>query len=90
MWENNAQEENTKKLCSFCGKSQDQVNRLITGPGDVLICDECVDLFREHIEKDAGKPVAMKKLIQVCSTCGTRPPASHRYCYNCGTQLIYD
>src|SRR5215471_13932779 len=30
--------------CSFCGKSQDQVQRLIAGPGGVYICDECVDL----------------------------------------------
>ncbi len=28
--------------CSFCGKSQDQVKRLIAGPGAVYICDECV------------------------------------------------
>ena len=33
--------------CSFCGKSQDQVRRLIAGPGAVYICDECVDLCRE-------------------------------------------
>ncbi|HEX6776862.1 MAG TPA: ClpX C4-type zinc finger protein, partial [Ktedonobacterales bacterium] len=30
--------------CSFCGKSQDQVQRLIAGPGGVYICDECIDL----------------------------------------------
>ena len=29
--------------CSFCGKSQDQVRKLIAGPG-VYICDECIDL----------------------------------------------
>jgi hypothetical protein len=38
--------------CSFCGKSQDQVRRLIAGPGAVYICDECVDLCREIIDEE--------------------------------------
>jgi hypothetical protein len=38
--------------CSFCGKSQQQVRRLIAGPGAVYICDECVDLCREIIEEE--------------------------------------
>jgi ATP-dependent Clp protease ATP-binding subunit ClpX len=45
--------------CSFCGKSQDQVRRLIAGPGAVYICDECVDLCREIIDEEevpAAKP----------------------------------
>jgi hypothetical protein len=33
--------------CSFCGKDQDQVQRLIAGPGGVYICDECVHLCNE-------------------------------------------
>src|ERR1700729_1174267 len=37
--------------CSFCGKSQDQVKKLIAGPG-VYICDECVDLCNEIIDKE--------------------------------------
>ena len=36
--------------CSFCGKNQDQVKRLIAGPGAVYICDECVELCREIID----------------------------------------
>jgi ATP-dependent Clp protease ATP-binding subunit ClpX len=40
--------------CSFCGKNQDQVKRLIAGPGAVYICDECVELCREIIQEDAG------------------------------------
>ncbi len=40
--------------CSFCGKNQDQVKRLIAGPGAVYICDECVDLCREIIVEEAG------------------------------------
>jgi ATP-dependent Clp protease ATP-binding subunit ClpX len=51
--------------CSFCGKSQDQVQRLIAGPGGVYICDECVDLCREIIEEEqtTSKPrVAVGKV----------------------------
>ena len=40
--------------CSFCAKSQDQVKKLIAGPGAVYICDECVDLCREIIEEEGG------------------------------------
>ncbi|MPZ22544.1 MAG: ATP-dependent Clp protease ATP-binding subunit ClpX [Dehalococcoidia bacterium] len=39
--------------CSFCGKNQEQVRRLIAGPGAVYICDECVDLCREIIDEEA-------------------------------------
>jgi ATP-dependent protease Clp ATPase subunit len=38
--------------CSFCGKSRDQVNKLVAGPG-VYICDHCVTLCNEII---AGEP----------------------------------
>ncbi|MBI4322322.1 MAG: ATP-dependent Clp protease ATP-binding subunit ClpX [Chloroflexi bacterium] len=38
--------------CSFCGKGQEQVRRLIAGPGAVYICDECVDLCREIIDEE--------------------------------------
>ncbi|MCX6024392.1 MAG: ATP-dependent Clp protease ATP-binding subunit ClpX [Chloroflexi bacterium] len=41
--------------CSFCGKTQDQVRRLIAGPGSVYICDECVELCREIIHEDASQ-----------------------------------
>ena len=40
--------------CSFCAKSQDQVKKLIAGPGAVYICDECVELCREIIEEEGG------------------------------------
>ena len=39
--------------CSFCGKTQEHVRRLIAGPGGVYICNECVDLCREIIEDEA-------------------------------------
>ncbi len=47
--------------CSFCGKSQDQVRRLIAGPGAVYICDECVDLCREIIDEES-QPAARTKV----------------------------
>ncbi len=47
--------------CSFCGHSQDQVRRLIAGPGSVYICDECVELCREIIQEESA-PAAKKKL----------------------------
>ena len=40
--------------CSFCAKSQDQVKKLIAGPGAVYICDECVELCREIIEEESS------------------------------------
>ena len=47
--------------CSFCGKSQDQVRRLIAGPGSVYICDECVELCREIITEESA-PAPRSKL----------------------------
>ncbi len=45
--------KNTKQVkCSFCGKSQNQVRKLISGPGGAYICDECIDLCNEIIEED--------------------------------------
>ena len=43
--------------CSFCGKSQKQVRKLIAGPG-VYICNECVDLCNEIIEEELGEVAA--------------------------------
>ena len=44
-------EEKKTLKCSFCGKTQEQVKRLVAGPG-VYICDECVDLCNEIIEEE--------------------------------------
>jgi ATP-dependent Clp protease ATP-binding subunit ClpX len=41
--------------CSFCGKSQEQVRKLIAGPG-VYICDECVDLCNEILDEELFNP----------------------------------
>src|ERR1041384_6819937 len=43
--------------CSFCGKSQKQVKKLIAGPG-VYICDECIDLCNEIIDEELTAPAS--------------------------------
>ncbi|MCA1823635.1 MAG: ATP-dependent Clp protease ATP-binding subunit ClpX, partial [Frankia sp.] len=45
--------------CSFCGKSQKQVKKLIAGPG-VYICDECIDLCNEIIEEELSEASELK------------------------------
>ncbi|PAB58697.1 ATP-dependent protease ATP-binding subunit ClpX [Anaeromicrobium sediminis] len=66
-------DEKKQLKCSFCGKSQDQVRRLIAGPS-VYICDECIELcqeiiqeeFDESIEVDMGdlpKPKEIKNIL---------------------------
>ncbi len=41
-----------KIRCSFCGKGQDQVNKLIAGPNGAYICDECIEICNEILEED--------------------------------------
>nr|NNM91662.1 ATP-dependent protease ATP-binding subunit ClpX [Bacilli bacterium] len=59
--------------CSFCGKTQDQVRKLVAGPG-VYICDECIELCNEIVEeelgdeeefelKDVPKPTGIKSIL---------------------------
>lgn len=57
--------------CSFCGKNQDEVNKLIAGP-DVFICDECIDLCNEIVqdesndgEEDGNKPNVTLKPVEI-------------------------
>jgi ATP-dependent Clp protease ATP-binding subunit ClpX len=50
-----ASDSNDQLLCSFCGKSQRQVKKLIAGPG-VYICDECIDLCNEIIDEELTAP----------------------------------
>jgi ATP-dependent Clp protease ATP-binding subunit ClpX len=53
-----ASEGNEQLLCSFCGKSQRQVKKLIAGPG-VYICDECIDLCNEIIDEELTTPAQL-------------------------------
>ena len=66
-------DEKKQLKCSFCGKTQDQVRRLIAGPG-VYICDECIELcseiisdeFEEDVQVDMSslpKPVEIKNYL---------------------------
>jgi ATP-dependent Clp protease ATP-binding subunit ClpX len=56
--------------CSFCGKSQKQVKKLIAGPG-VYICDECIDLCNEIIEEELsdGAEVGLEELPKPREIC---------------------
>ncbi len=47
-------EEKGQLKCSFCGKTQEQVKKLVAGPG-VYICDECIELCNEIIEEEMGE-----------------------------------
>ena len=47
-------DEKGQLKCSFCGKNQDQVRKLVAGPG-VYICDECIELCNEIIEEEYGQ-----------------------------------
>jgi ATP-dependent Clp protease ATP-binding subunit ClpX len=53
-----ATDGNEQLLCSFCGKSQRQVKKLIAGPG-VYICDECIDLCNEIIDEELTTPAQL-------------------------------
>ena len=49
-------DEKGQLKCSFCGKLQDQVKKLVAGPG-VYICDECIELCNEIIEEELGEEI---------------------------------
>ncbi|ABW19709.1 ATP-dependent Clp protease ATP-binding subunit ClpX [Alkaliphilus oremlandii] len=49
-------DEKKQLKCSFCGKSQDQVRRLIAGP-NVYICDECIELCQEIIQEEFDESI---------------------------------
>src|SRR5207249_10947991 len=60
-------------VCSFCGKSQDEVRKLIAGP-IVYICDECIDLCNDIIAEEvelegAASPVASLNTPTWCRVC---------------------
>ncbi|MBQ5668867.1 MAG: ATP-dependent Clp protease ATP-binding subunit ClpX, partial [Peptococcaceae bacterium] len=72
----NFEDGNDLIQCSFCGKTQDQVRKIVAGP-DVYICDECISLCHEIIEEEFGfmpadssvavtdilKPVEIKEIL---------------------------
>src|SRR5574344_2089013 len=52
-------DEKGQLKCSFCGKTQDQVRKLVAGPG-VYICDECIELCNEIIEEEFSEDVEVE------------------------------
>ena len=66
----NREDFNTGKIrCSFCGKTQDEVRRIVAGPG-VYICDECVLLCQEIVSDDVdsvsrGDDIEIKKTREI-------------------------
>ena len=52
-------DEKGQLKCSFCGKSQEQVRKLVAGPG-VYICDECIELCNEIIEEEFSEDVEVE------------------------------
>jgi len=67
-------DERDRLKCSFCGKTQEQVRKLVAGPG-VYICDECIELCNEIIEEELygeprgqGKPKSVPKPQEIYQT----------------------
>ena len=78
MWqkERSMAAKNSKVRCSFCGKTEDQVRKLIAGPDGAYICDACVEICAEIVEEEfegleteepdeinLRKPVELKKIL---------------------------
>lgn len=58
----------SQKFCSFCGKPEDLVKRLIAGQNDSYICDECVEICRDMIRdtvEETVEPVPLKKPSEI-------------------------
>src|SRR5260370_38883021 len=66
--------------CSFCGKNQDQVQRLIAGPGAFYVCSECIDGFSAEKDEErwsfCGKTQSQTQYIRKC-------PGRARICNDC-------
>jgi len=61
MYEKNNKENNTRRKprCSFCGKSQDEVSKLIAGPANTFICSDCVQLCNVILRDEKSAPSFM-------------------------------
>jgi ATP-dependent Clp protease ATP-binding subunit ClpX len=47
--------DNFERVCSFCGKSADSVRRIISGPNDIFICDECIEMCRKILMQEESE-----------------------------------
>src|SRR5699024_3416533 len=63
-------EEKGQLKCSFCGKGQEQVRKLVAGPG-VYICDECIELCTEIVEEELGteEETELKEITKTKEIC---------------------
>jgi ribosomal protein L37AE/L43A len=64
--------------CSFCGKDQQRVHRLIAGPGGVYICDECVTLCQGIIVEEAQESEELRAR-NIASAAALLDETLHRY-----------
>ena len=62
---NNDETTNKKIRCSFCGKTQDQVRKLIAGPGGIYICDECVDICADIIDEEEEAEIEADESLNI-------------------------
>ncbi len=59
MYDKNQNKENNnrrKTRCSFCGKTQDEVSKLIAGPANTFICSDCIQLCNVILRDEKGAP----------------------------------
>ena len=74
MTDNTGKGDDGKLLyCSFCGKSQHEVRKLIAGPS-VFICDECVDLCNDIIREEVQEAGAFRGRVQPLQAPGQPGP----------------
>lgn len=73
--------------CSFCGKRQEQVRKLIAGP-KVFICDECIDVCVEILAEDAGMEGTSKESSIHKTPDKKTPERETANCSLCGTSVL--
>ncbi len=71
-------EDDTNLTCSFCGKDQEQVKKLIAGSG-VYICNECIELCHEIIEEEL-KSEKTEVFTEIPKHCSPRRWPGHSMC----------
>lgn len=58
-------DESNEIRCSFCGKSENLVRRMIAGPNGAYICDECIDICAEIVDEEFQKPYGRQEQFQI-------------------------
>ena len=71
-----ATHDESRLKCSFCGKTQEQVKKLIAGP-DVYICDECVELCNEILDEEFLENKDKPEEAEIKETDITKVPKPH-------------